>query len=71
VGEHMFLKLNTKRSSLRLGNFPKLEARYCGSFEFLKKIGSVAYIFAFLASMRIHNVFHVYLLKNISMIITT
>jgi hypothetical protein len=32
VGEHAFLKFKSKRSSLNLGSFPKLVARYCGLF---------------------------------------
>jgi hypothetical protein len=34
VGEHVFLKVKAKRSFLRLGSYPKLEARYCGPFEY-------------------------------------
>jgi hypothetical protein len=64
VGEHVFLKVKVKRSSIRLGCYPKLAARYCGPFEILEKIGSVAYILAFPTSMRVHNVFHVSLLKK-------
>jgi hypothetical protein len=64
VGEHVFLKVKSKRSSLRLRSFPKLAARYCGSFEVLERIGPVAYIIALPASLRIHNMFHVSLLKK-------
>jgi hypothetical protein len=60
----VFLKVKAKRSSLRLGSCPKLAARYCGPFEILEKIGPVAYMLAFPASMRVHNVFHVSLLKK-------
>jgi hypothetical protein len=64
VGEHVFLKVKEKRSSLRLGCCPKSAARYCGPFEILEKIGLVAYKLALHASMRAHNFFHVSLLKK-------
>jgi hypothetical protein len=41
VGEHVFLKVKAKRSSLKLGSFPKLAVRYCGPFEVLEKIGQL------------------------------
>jgi hypothetical protein len=47
-----------------LGNFSKLAARYCRLFEILERIGPVAYVIALPASMSIHNVFHVSLLKK-------
>jgi hypothetical protein len=64
VGKHVFLKVKTKINSLRLVFFPKLVARYCGPFEMLEMIGPVAYMMAFLVSMRLHNVFHVSLSKK-------
>ena len=42
VGDHLFLKVKAKRSSLKLGSCPKLAMRYCGPFEVLEKIGPVA-----------------------------
>jgi hypothetical protein len=41
-----------------------LVARYCGTFEILEKIGPVAYMLSFTASMRVNNVFHVSLLRK-------
>jgi hypothetical protein len=41
-----------------------LEAIFCGPFEILERIGPVAYMIAFPASMYVHNVFHVSLLKK-------
>jgi hypothetical protein len=64
VGEHVFLKLKSNRSSLKLGNCAKLAARFCGPFEILERIGPVAYLLALPASMTVHNLFHVSLLKK-------
>jgi hypothetical protein len=56
--------VKANKSSLKLGNCSKLEARYCGPFEILERIGPVAYIIALHVSMSVHNVFHVSLLKK-------
>jgi hypothetical protein len=64
VGEHVFLKVKDKKSSLKLGSFPKITTRYCGPFEIPERIGPIAYMLALPASMCIHNVFHVSLLKK-------
>jgi len=64
VGEHVFLKVKEKTSSLRIGSCPKLTTRYCGPFEILEMIGPIAYMIVFPRSMRVHNVFHVSLLKK-------
>jgi hypothetical protein len=64
VGDHVFLKVKANKSLLKLGNCSKLEANYCGLFEILERIGPIAYMLAFPASMSIHNVFHVSLLKK-------
>ena len=64
VGDHVFLKVKANKSSLKLGNCSKLETRYCGPFEILERIGPVSYMLAFPASMTVHNVFHVSLLKK-------
>jgi hypothetical protein len=58
------LKVKPKKISLKLGRCTKLAARFCGPFEILDGIGKVAYILALPASMNVHNVFHVCLLKK-------
>jgi hypothetical protein len=64
VGEHVLLKVEPKKISLKLGCCTKLATRFYGPFEILDRIGLVAYMLAFSASMNVHNVFHVCLLNK-------
>jgi hypothetical protein len=64
VGDNVFLKVKANRSFLKLGNFAKLATIFCGPFEILERIGPVAYMLTLPASMNVHNVFHVSLLKK-------
>jgi hypothetical protein len=64
VGEHVFLKIKDKKSSLRLGSYSKLVARYCGLFDILKRTGHVAYMLLLPTSMHIHNMLHTYFPKK-------
>ena len=43
VGDHVYLKVKSKRSSLSLERCSKMVPRYCGPFEVLAKIGPIAY----------------------------
>ena len=70
VGDHVYLRVRERKSSLKLGSCAKLSPRYCGPFELLKRIGLVSYRLALSPSTRDHNVFHVSLLKNTYMILT-
>ena len=63
-GDHVYLKVRARKSSLKLGSCAKLSPRYRGPFEVLERIGPVAYRIAFPASTRTHDVFHVSLLKR-------
>ena len=63
VGDHVYLRVRVKKSSLKLGSCAKLSPRYYGLSEVLQRIGLVAYRLAFPANTRDHNVFHVSLLK--------
>lgn len=65
VEDHVYLRVNPKKSSLKIKSFAKLEPRYsCGPFKVLDRIGPIAYRISFPTNMRAHNVFHVSLLKK-------
>jgi hypothetical protein len=64
VGDHVFLKVKAIKSSMKLGNYSKLAACYCGPFEILERIGPISYMIALPTSMSVHNIFHVSLLKK-------
>ena len=64
VGDHVYLRVRPRKSSLKLGSCAKLSLKYCGPFEVLERIGPVAYKLALPAITIAHNVFHVSLLKK-------
>ena len=42
----------------------KLAPKYCGPFEILARVELLAYQLAFPPNLRIHNVFHIFILKK-------
>ena len=58
IGDHVYLRVRERKSSLKIGSCAKLSPRYCGSFEVLERLRTIAYTLAFPASNRAHNVFH-------------
>ena len=65
VGDHFFLKVMPKRGVVRFGKRGKLSPRFIGSFEILKRIGTVAYGLALPPSMLgVHEVFNVSMLRK-------
>ena len=70
VGNHVYLRVREKKSSLKLGNCAKLSPIYCGPFEVLERMVPVAYRLAFPASTRAHNFFRVSFLSNMYLILT-
>jgi hypothetical protein len=65
VGEHVILKVNPKKIYLKFGICTNLESILCDPFEILDRIGPISYMLALPASMNVHNLFHVSLLKKI------
>ena len=60
----MFFKVKPRKSSFEVGSCSKLAPRNCGPFEILAKVGPVAYQLALPPNIKIHNVFHVSILKK-------
>ena len=60
----MYIKVNPKKSTLRLRNYKKLVPRYYSPFEILAKVGSVAYQLSLPPNIKVQNVFHVSILKK-------
>jgi hypothetical protein len=57
--------MTPKKSQLRLGKWCELSPKYCGPFQILKKVGTMVYKLELPSEWKIHNVFHVSLLKKI------
>ncbi|MCO5586342.1 hypothetical protein L7F22_040282 [Adiantum nelumboides] len=63
LGDKVFLRVKPKRSNLSLGKFKKLSPRYCGPYEIVKVVSDQAYKLRLPPNLKVHDVFHVSLLK--------
>ena len=65
VGDHVFLKVMSKRRVVMFDNRRKLSLGFIGPFEILERVGTVAYRLALPHSMLVvHEVFHVSMLRK-------
>ena len=62
-GDKVFLRVRPKKSSLSFGRYKKLSPRYCGPYEVVRCLSKQAYKLRLLEHLKVHNVFHVSLLK--------
>ena len=64
VGDHVYVRIKPKRSTLRWTSCAKLAPRFCGPFQILERVGPVAYRLALPSHIQVYNVFHMSLLKR-------
>ena len=65
MGDHVFLKVMSKRGVVRFGKRGKLALRYIGPFEILERVGTVTYRLALTSSLSdVQEVFHVSMLRK-------
>mgnify|MGYP004711357075 CR=1 FL=1 len=65
VGDKVFLKITPLKASLMAGKGKKLQPRFVGPYKVIQRIGSVVYKLELRLNLsRIHNVFHVFILKK-------
>ena len=60
----VFLKVIPKCSNLILGKDRRLSPHFTGPFKILKRVATLAYQLELPENIKVHHVFHVYLLKS-------
>ena len=70
VGDHVYLRVRARKSSLKLGICAKMSPRYCGLFEVLERIAPVAYRLHCLLALELIIFFMFLCLRNMHMILT-
>ena len=65
MGDHVFLKMMSKKGVARFGKWGKLSLRFIGPFEVLERLGMVAYWLALSPRLSsVYVVFHVSMLQK-------
>ena len=72
IGDKVFLKVSPWKKIMRFGKKGKLSHRFIGPYEVIEKVGPIAYSLALPHDVeKIHNVFHVSMLRRYLMSPTT
>eukprot|EP00253_Pinus_taeda_P026460 PITA_26460 len=64
VGDHVYVRIQVRKSTLQWSGCAKLAPQYYGLFQILARIGPVAYRLTLPSHIRIDNVFHVSVLEK-------
>lgn len=64
VGDHVYLRVKPKISTLLWSGCSKLGPRFCRPFQIIVRIGLVVYQLDLVGNICVHNIFHVSLLKK-------
>jgi len=64
MGEHVYLHIMSRKSSLNIESCVKLAPSFCEPFQILERVRTLAYRLYFPSIMKAHDVFHISLLKN-------
>lgn len=59
VGDHVYVIIRAKRSTLRWSGCTKLAPHFYGPFQVLARVGLVAYQLSLPSHIRVHNFFHI------------
>lgn len=62
--DHVYLRVKPHKNTLNTDICAKLTPQFCGPFEVLNWVGPMAYQLALPSHVKIHNVFHISLLKK-------
>ena len=65
IGDKAFLKVAPMKGVMRFGKKEKLNPRFIGPYEILKKVKNVAYRLVLPPELSgVHNVFHIFMLRK-------
>ncbi|XP_073019379.1 uncharacterized protein [Primulina eburnea] len=65
IGDHVVFKIAPMKGVMRFGKKGKLSLRFIGTFEFLERVGALAYKVALPPNLAgVHNVFHISILHK-------